>query len=393
MIWKGSHVDRTDHLAKLRRHVRILVDLGRLAGEETPVSRFLDQACVQVARAVEINHVKVLRYRRRTADLFMEAGFGWKVGVVRMATFSADLRSPPGRTYQTGEPLAILDGAAAQRDGDYAFSDVLKDHGIRSLANVPILIKGAAWGVLEVDSATTRDFGEDTIEFMTAAAAVIASTVQRPTLDASDAQATAAAIVQAQEREVLLREMQHRVKNNFQLILSSIAIQKRRFESAEVHRVLEHVANRVNAISLAHDQLSPGQGLRAVDVARYLRALCASLQAQMENATIEIEADEIELAIERAVPLGLIMNEAVMNSVKHAFGPGGGHINVKLESGIGYGEARLIVADDGHGIQSPRPGGSGQKLIQALTGQIGGKVQQDSSANGTITKIVFPVIA
>ncbi|MBZ9922532.1 sensor histidine kinase, partial [Mesorhizobium sp. BR1-1-7] len=140
-------------------------------------------------------------------------------------------------------------------------------------------------------------------------------------------------------------------------------------------------------------QLSPGQGLRAVDVARYLRALCASLQAQMENATIEIEADEIELAIERAVPLGLIMNEAVMNSVKHAFGPGGGHITVKLDSGIGYGEARLIVADNGHGIQSPRPGGSGQKLIQALTGQIGGKVQQDSSANGTIIKIVFPVIA
>ncbi|TIV21410.1 MAG: hypothetical protein E5V90_35650, partial [Mesorhizobium sp.] len=72
------------------------------------------------------------------------------------------------------------------------------------------------------------------------------------------------------------REMQHRVKNNFQLILASIAIQKRRLESPEAHRALEHVANRVNAISLAHDQLAPSQDLRTVDVAGYLRALCAS---------------------------------------------------------------------------------------------------------------------
>ncbi|MDX8457936.1 sensor histidine kinase [Mesorhizobium humile] len=385
-------LDDVDGLVKLRRHVRILVDLGRLAGEETTLSRFLDQACVQVARAIEIDHVKALRYRHKTADLFIEAGFGWKDGVVGLATFPADLRSPPGRTYQTGEPVVIVDGATAQQRGDFVFSEVLKEHNIKSLANVPILVKGAAWGVLEVDSTVTREFGDDTIAFLMAAAAVISSTLQRPTASA-DAQSTAAAIGQVEEREVLLREMQHRVKNNFQLILASIAIQKRRFESAEVHRVLEHVANRVNAISLAHDQLSPGQDLRAVNVANYLRALCASLQAQMENATIEINADEVELAMERAVPLGLILNEAVMNSVKHAFGTGKGNINVSLQSGVGYGEARLTLADDGHGVRNPRPGGSGQKLIQALSRQIGGTAELLSSDKGTTVTVVFPVIA
>lgn len=385
-------MDDVDGLVKLRRHVRILVDLGRLAGEETTLSRFLDQACVQVARAIEIDHVKALRYRHKTADLFIEAGFGWKDGVVGLATFPADLRSPPGRTYQTGEPVVIVDGATAQQRGDFVFSEVLKEHNIKSLANVPILVKGAAWGVLEVDSTVTREFGDDTIAFLMAAAAVISSTLQRPTASA-DAQSTAAAIGQVEEREVLLREMQHRVKNNFQLILASIAIQKRRFESAEVHRVLEHVANRVNAISLAHDQLSPGQDLRAVNVANYLRALCASLQAQMENATIEINADEVELAMERAVPLGLILNEAVMNSVKHAFGTGKGNINVSLQSGVGYGEARLTLADDGHGVRNPRPGGSGQKLIQALSRQIGGTAELLSSDKGTTVTVVFPVIA
>ena len=69
-------------LDKVRRHVRILVDISRLAGEIADLDRFLDQAVMQVARAVEINHVKVLRYRPRTADLIVVAGIGWKESVV-----------------------------------------------------------------------------------------------------------------------------------------------------------------------------------------------------------------------------------------------------------------------------------------------------------------------
>jgi two-component system, sensor histidine kinase PdtaS len=377
-------------LAKLRRHVRILVDLGRLVGETLSLDRFLDQACMQVARAIEIDHVKVLRYRRRTADLFMEAGMGWKEGVVRSATFPSDLRSPPGRSYQTAEPLVIEDTGHAP---DFVVSDVLKEHSIVSLANVPILIDGAAWGVLEVDSSTRRSFSQDTIEFMTAAASIIGPTVQRRMLDRAEAEATAVIAARTQARDVLLREMQHRVKNNFQLILASIEMQKRRFEEPEVRRVLDHVSNRINAISLAHDQLAPRQDIHAVDVASYLRALCTSIEAQVENVAVELEADEIELAIDRAVPLGLILNEAATNAVKHAFGSEGGRISVKLASGVGYGEARLTIADNGRGIVDPRPGGSGQKLIQALARQIGGEIEQASSNRGTSVSVTFPVVA
>jgi two-component sensor histidine kinase len=269
---------------------------------------------------------------------------------------------------------------------------VLREHGIISLANVPILIDGAAWGVLEVDSSSRRDFSEDTIAFMTAAAAVIGPAVQRRTADRSEMEAAATAAAQVQAREVLLRELQHRVKNNFQLILASISIQKRRFEQPEVHRVLDHVANRINAISLAHDQLSPREDLHAVEVAGYLRALCASIEQQVEGIAIELEADEIDLAIDRAVPLGLILNEAVTNAVKHAFGDEGGRIAIRLTGGIGYGEARLTVTDNGHGIRNPRPGGSGLRLIHALARQIGGAIDQTSSGQGTTMSVTFPVI-
>jgi two-component sensor histidine kinase len=382
--------DFSSEIEKLRRHVRILVEIGRLAGQSSSLERFLDQSVIQVARAVEVDHVKFLRYRRKTADLLMTAGMGWKEGLVRAATFSSDLRSAPGRSFQTAEPLFIRDTSNAP---GFVISDILKEHGIVSLANVPILVDGAAWGVLEVDSSSPRDFSPDTMEFMTAAAAIIGSAVQRQTSEHTEAAALAEAASEAQRREVLLRELQHRVKNNFQIILASIGIQKRRFETLEVHHALDHVANRINAISLAHDQLAPRQDVHAVDVASYLRALCASIEQQADNIAIDVEADEIELSIDRAVPLGLILNEAVINSVKHAFGEAGGRVTIRLQTGVGYGEARLTVADDGRGFEDPREGGSGLKLIDSLARQMGGQSHQESSKRGTSTSVTFPVIS
>ena len=153
---------RSEGLDKVRRHVRILVDIARWAGESSDLQHFLDQTVVQVARAVEIDHVKVLAYRRGTADLLVIAGIGWKEGVVGSATLSSDLRSAPGRCFQTGEPVVIDDMHDQQ---DFVISGILRRHGIVSLANTPVLIGGSAWGVLEVDSTTPRDFSQDTIEF------------------------------------------------------------------------------------------------------------------------------------------------------------------------------------------------------------------------------------
>jgi two-component sensor histidine kinase len=187
--------------------------------------------------------------------------------------------------------------------------------------------------------------------------------------------------------------MQHRVKNNFQLVLASIASQKRRFDNREVDRAMTHVANRISAISLAHDQLSPAQDHSAVDLAGYLRALCASIEQQTDTVVIDVTLDEVELAIERAVPLGLIVNEAITNSIKHAFGEDArGRIGVTLTTGVGYGEAKLVVADDGSGMQTTVSEGSGLRLINSLARQIGAEVARDSSREGTRITVVFPVI-
>ena len=199
--------------------------------------------------------------------------------------------------------------------------------------------------------------------------------------------------LEAQKRDVLLREMQHRVKNNFQIILASIAIQKRRYSTGDAHRALDHIASRINAISLAHDQLALREEGQIVNLSDYLRALCLSIKQQAEGIEVDVQADELELSIDRAVPLGLILNEIATNSIKHAFGPdGGGRISVKLVAGVGYGEARLSVADNGRGVKEDNPKGTGLKLVAALARQIGGTIDQDSSKEGTTTCLTFPVI-
>jgi two-component system, sensor histidine kinase PdtaS len=379
-----------DELEIVRRHLRILVDIGRIAGEKNDLSRFLDEVVVQVARAIEIDHVKVLQYRQKSGDLLVAAGVGWKDGVVRSATLSADLRSPPGRSFRTAEPVTIKDFT---NQDDFILSDFLKEHGIVSLANTPVVIDGAAWGVLEVDSTIPRDFSQDTIEFLTAVGAMIGIFARHCTAEPNEAVRLAAAAAEAQNRDIRLREMQHRVKNNFQLVLSSIAIQKRRYSGPEVQRALDHVASRINAISLAHDQLAPRHDGQVVKLSDYLRVLCLSIRQQTEGVEIDVEADDVELAIDRAVPLGLILNEIATNSIKHAFGETGGRISVRLVAGVGYGEGRLTVADNGRGFNTPHQGGSGLKLIQSLARQIGGNVVQKSSDEGTETSLTFPVIA
>lgn len=381
-----EHTDG-DVLDKLRRHIRILVDIGRLSVEDAGTERFLDQALLQIARAVEIHHVKVLQYRPDTSDLLLIAGVGWKESAIRTATLSADLRSPPGRAFQTAEPVGIRDFAEQK---EFVRSEFLAEHGIVAVSNVPILIGGAAWGVLEVDSTKPRDFSQDTTEFLTAAAALIGAVLRRDARPDEHA-SLMAAVAEVKKGQILLREMQHRVKNNFQLVLSSISIQKRRYLDSESHRALDHVASRINAISLAHDQLAPRQEGQIVRLSHYIRALCSAIRNQVDEVEVDVECDELELAIDRALPVGLILNETAMNSIKHAFGAEGGGISVSLVGGVGYGEARLTVTDNGRGIQHPNENGSGLKLITSLARQIGGTVDQTSSDAGTTT-LTFPLI-
>jgi len=375
-----------DEIARLRRHQQVLMELAHLAAHRLPGDGLLETAVAQVARGTEIDHVKLLRYRPETGDLLIEAGVGWKEGVVGRATFGADLSSPPGHAFQTGQPVHILD---LRRSDQYRMSATLREHGIVSVLNVPVQIDGSTWGVLEVDSSVERDFSGDTRNFLMIAASIVASAIHREQVGLQHEQAIAELALESRRHQLLLHEMQHRTKNNFQIVLSMIAIQAARLQTENSRNVLGKIDDGIMAMALAHDQLAPAQGGELVNLPTYLRALIASIQKPLETVAVDVRADELNAPIEYAVPIGLIVNELVTNSVKHGFDEAGGAIQVELVSGAGRGELSLEVTDNGKGIDPAKPGGSGLKLIEALARQVRGRIEQESSSAGTRTRLAF----
>jgi two-component sensor histidine kinase len=184
-----------------------------------------------------------------------------------------------------------------------------------------------------------------------------------------------------QERDLMLRELEHRMKNNFQTVASLIEMQLRRASDEPAKQALREALGRVVSVSNAHRNLyAPGHDVRAVDMCVYLQDLCANLSDALflgELVALKCEADPAALDRDRAVAVGLIVNELVTNAAKHAFADGRpGQIEVVFKSDAhGY---KLVVEDDGKGLPADfatQRHGLGRGLIEAFTRQAGGSLK------------------
>ncbi|WP_046869263.1 sensor histidine kinase [Microvirga massiliensis] len=376
-------------LARVMEYQRALASFSRIASENLPPERLMQHACAQVSRVTHIRHSKVMRYRPDHGDLLMVAGVGWKPGLVGVATFSIDSASPPGRSIQTATPVMVED---LPNDGEFRMSPVLREHGIVSALNVPVMIDGETWGVLEVDAEEPRAFDDGDVGFMTTYANMIGMALAR-----HEAQQGRIRVAQQHTEaeavwRTLVQELQHRTKNNFQTIMSFIALQRRTARTQESRDRIASVMDRVHAIALAHDQLSMTEGTSQVEFCDYLRSLCAKIDPRRESVAIEVEADPAIMPLDRAVPAGLIVNELVTNAVKYAFDEAeSGLIRVAFGMDDDTGEACVTVEDNGKGMGPPREGGLGLTLVDAFAQQLAGRVERDPVEKGTCTRVCFPL--
>ena len=196
---------------------------------------------------------------------------------------------------------------------------------------------------------------------------------------------------QIAERDLFLEEFDHRVKNNFTLVAAMLDLQRRRTGSAETADALGTALARVQSIARAHRHLyrgatAPGE----VDMASYLDELCTALSdALFLNGAIMLDctSDHATLPRDRAVSIGLIVNELVTNAAKHAFTDReAGRISVEFRTaGRGW---TLSVADNGRGtspelLAKGREGGLGQRLTESFARQAGGELRAESGPEGT----------
>ena len=195
------------------------------------------------------------------------------------------------------------------------------------------------------------------------------------------------------EKETLLREVHHRVKNNLQIISSLLTLQKEQATDPAVADPLLESASRVRSMALIHQQLYGADSLAHIDFGGYAEQLSHSLAGSLSpNATVDVRAEPVELTVEVAVPCGLILNELVTNALKYgASPPEAPHIQIRVaREGDGFS---LTVADDGPGlppsVDLETASTLGLELVRALTRQIRGSVEV-VEADGATLRLRYP---
>jgi PAS domain S-box-containing protein len=194
------------------------------------------------------------------------------------------------------------------------------------------------------------------------------------------------------QRDLLLREVYHRVKNNLQIVDSLLMMQAQQIENPDAKRALLELSGRIYALGLVHHQLMGSTDLKTFDVAPFLHELSKNILEGSANGgvNLSIEAHPLKVGLDFAVPLGLLVTELVTNSLKHAFPDGTGNISVVLRPD-GNGTMVLIVSDDGRGIFGDRAAnksrsGLGMVIVNSLVAQIEGTMTV-RNVNGMTTEI------
>jgi PAS domain S-box-containing protein len=198
-----------------------------------------------------------------------------------------------------------------------------------------------------------------------------------------------------EEKVVLLREIHHRVKNNLQIIISLTNLQMHQIDDPKVKQIMVETQNRVRAMSFVHEKLYRSEDISHINLADYTRFLATHLFSfygvDSRQVSLKIEIGKILLDINTAIPVGLIINELVSNTIKHAF-PEGRKGEIWISVGQQDHTLTILFGDDGIGIPQDIDWRTvpslGLRLVILLVNQLNGTIELDRSA-GTLFKIVI----
>jgi two-component sensor histidine kinase len=196
------------------------------------------------------------------------------------------------------------------------------------------------------------------------------------------------------QKDAMMREIHHRVKNNLQVITSLLNMQQRALKDPAARVAMSDTRQRITALALIYRALYQSPDLRRVDVRQFLEELIAQLTSgeggRPSQIRTELQADELEIDPDKLAPLALFAVEAITNARKHAFGPGGGLIKVRFQ--VGAEEVMLEIVDDGQGeLELPATAGVGRTLMSAFARQLRGRAEIEPAPGcGVAARLIFP---
>ena len=196
------------------------------------------------------------------------------------------------------------------------------------------------------------------------------------------------------QRDFMLKEVNHRIQNNLQLVASFLSLQRRETEDPQVREHLDEALRRMRAVGLVHRRLYRSEMVEAVEMDRYLDELIGELKTSLGpewEDCLQLEVETVSIPTDRAVAIGLVLTELVINVAKYAYGGSPGPVRVSF--GASEREVALTVADQGKGRPIVVPSeGFGTRMMKALVAQLGGSLTYADNNPGARAVLTAPVI-
>ncbi|MCP8890678.1 histidine kinase dimerization/phosphoacceptor domain -containing protein [Sphingomonas faeni] len=193
------------------------------------------------------------------------------------------------------------------------------------------------------------------------------------------------------QKDYLIKEVHHRVQNSLQLVSAFLGMQGREVGNAVVTEHLAEAQRRLSAVAMVHRRLHSDEHLQAIDLARYIGDLCTEIKSTMDPAwgeQIQLDLAPVLMRTDRAVHIGLILTELVINANKYAYAGGAGPITIALEQQ--RTRFSLIVSDRGGG-KSGRSSGFGSRMLVSLVARLAGTIEESDNRPGLRVTIVAPI--
>lgn len=354
----------------LRRQLAAFAQFTTRSLGERDIDALMLDACLRARAGLAMTHAKLLEYLPVRDRLLMRAGIGWKPGYVGQYEVSVDIHSPIGHAFVFSEPVVVPDYASA---AGFQYPAILKEHGCVASINVPLRTDSGNFGVLEVDDTGSRPFSPDDVNFLIGLGNAMARAVElrRAIQTAEEA---------LDKKQLLMREMNHRIKNNLSLVAAILQLQARRSSEPAVQAELASAVTRINNMALVHDRLQLfSSSVMAISAPPHFQDLCDMLRSLLPAGITLSPRCSGSIAGDHVESLTLIANELITNAAKHAFkGRQSGEITLGYrEEGAGW---RLWVHDDGVGREAPgsqAPTSFGRQLIETLAARLNAEVVYD----------------
>src|SRR5216683_7483438 len=292
------------------RQQEILAELGVSTLQGSSFDKLLADTARLTAEGLRAEFSKILEYVPSEGRLLIRAGVGWDDGIVGVVSIGADLASPAGFALRTGKPVI---SNHLENEERFRTPDLLIEHGIRRAMNVILQGDGSPFGVLEVDSRSEGEFSDHDVAFLQGAANLLGMAIEQQQYQRK----LKAAI---DRHQILLREVNHRVKNSLQLVASMLQLQANAAGDPEFSEQLNEAASRISTVGRAYERLAYDADYEEIDLVAYLKEVLKDLETAISPCELHFDAPgEIRFAADRAILVALIINELVSNSAKYAY--------------------------------------------------------------------------